>query len=367
MHSGNYIDSVGKTYNYLTVIEEFKGSKVKIRCVCGVEKIRDKYSVTGGRLKSCGCKTINIRREKIIKDTIGRKFGRWTVIAFDSIHNKRTYKWKCQCDCGKIKVIGNLALIMGESKSCGCIRKEIPFLKYSGETSFNCLYYNYKRNATKRAITFCLSKDNFKLTTSSNCFYCGDKPYQIMSKSHSKKRSVIDYSSYVYNGVDRVDSNLGYHMDNIVACCWKCNIAKNDMSVEEFRSQIKKIVAYKKMDKYFNISMIDIDSKLFVRSGIKSAMSAYRRHAVNRAISFELSLLQFYALSKSICFYCGEEPSNLCRRYTYNGIDRLDSKLGYTMNNVVPCCKRCNISKASMSVEEFKSHVYKIYLNWASK
>lgn len=42
-------------------------------------------------------------------------------------------------------------------------------------------------------------------------------------------------------GVDRVDSNKPYEEGNIVNCCMRCNQAKNDMSVEDFKEHITRI------------------------------------------------------------------------------------------------------------------------------
>lgn len=32
----------------------------------------------------------------------------------------------------------------------------------------------------------------------------------------------------------------------------------------------------------------------------------------------------------------------------YQGIDRVNSKIGYTLGNVVPCCKKCNTVKSDI-------------------
>jgi hypothetical protein len=52
---------------------------------------------------------------------------------------------------------------------------------------------------------------------------------------------------------------------------------------------------------------------------------------------------------KSVCAYCG---------FTGNlGIDRLDSAGAYELNNVVPCCHTCNITKNVFRVERFFARV----------
>lgn len=52
-------------------------------------------------------------------------------------------------------------------------------------------------------------------------------------------------------------------------------------------------------------------------------------------------------------------------RLIYNGIDRIDNAKGYTIENSVTCCKRCNFAKRNMSYDEFISWGKKLgnYLN----
>lgn len=49
---------------------------------------------------------------------------------------------------------------------------------------------------------------------------------------------------YIYNGIDRVNSDLGYSVKNCVTCCKDCNTAKMNMSIKDFLSMIERI--YKK-------------------------------------------------------------------------------------------------------------------------
>ena len=85
----------------------------------------------------------------------------------------------------------------------------------------------------------------------------------------------------------------------------------------------------------------------------------YRRHARERGIAFSLSIEEAEILFQSNCFYCGTPPSNKMEKreangpYIYNGIDRVDSTKGYSIDNCVSCCKNCNRSKSDLSFEEF--------------
>ena len=85
----------------------------------------------------------------------------------------------------------------------------------------------------------------------------------------------------------------------------------------------------------------------------------YKYNAKARKVSFELTRDQFGILTKGLCFHCGAEPSMPHKRlisngaYLCNGVDRLDNKIGYTTENSVSCCTRCNMMKKAMSAEEF--------------
>lgn len=54
---------------------------------------------------------------------IGRRFGRLTVVSYHGTKNNRTL-WKCLCDCGRYAVVSGKCLNNGNTKSCGCLRKQ---------------------------------------------------------------------------------------------------------------------------------------------------------------------------------------------------------------------------------------------------
>lgn len=51
----------------------------------------------------------------------GQRFGRWLVIGRAGSDSKI---WRCICDCGTIRVRLIDTLRRGDSKSCGCLRRE---------------------------------------------------------------------------------------------------------------------------------------------------------------------------------------------------------------------------------------------------
>lgn len=92
----------------------------------------------------------------------------------------------------------------------------------------------------------------------------------------------------------------------------------------------------------------------------------YETSAKNKELPFELTKEDVSFITKMNCHYCGQEPGQIIKQryrtgdYIYNGIDRIDSSKGYTLDNVVPCCKDCNYAKGDMSYTEFKNLVIRI-------
>lgn len=81
----------------------------------------------------------------------------------------------------------------------------------------------------------------------------------------------------------------------------------------------------------------------------------YRRDAARRGHAFLLGDDEAMGMFVSRCHYCGREPYHWYRQADrpYNGIDRMNPKIGYETGNVVPCCKACNRLKGSLQYDEF--------------
>lgn len=89
--------------------------------------------------------------------------------------------------------------------------------------------------------------------------------------------------------------------------------------------------------------------------------ATYRSSAEKRGLEFVLTKGDFALLTQRDCFYCGMKPSQICKPfigggYLYNGIDRNDNSLGYTLINSVSCCKLCNWMKNQFDAKDFLNH-----------
>ena len=235
-----------------------------------------------------------------------------------------------------------------------------------GISAKNNLYNVYKHNALKRGLKFDLSKAKFYLLTKSNCFYCGSSP----SRVHNHQDNGYVYH-YTYNGIDRLDNNIGYSDKNCVSCCFQCNKAKWTLSLEDFCNYINLVYShmsgYDLSNQYKLIEFVE-DSKGDSARG--SLMTFYKQNAKKKGLDFFLSKKAFYKLTKQNCFYCGIPPNKVhkmhyykkqLRYYTYNGVDRINSDKGYYEENRVPCCFQCNKAKWTLSTNEFIKYIYNVY------
>jgi hypothetical protein len=167
---------------------------------------------------------------------MGQRLGRWTVI--DRVNNNKigTARWLCKCDCGKERIIRGSDLRYGSTKSCGCLQK-----LSSGISNMRKLIRNYKNRAKIMGFEWDLTEEQFKEITQRDCHYCGIKPNGIV-------KTIWYNGDYIYNGIDRIDNNKGYTIDNVVPCCKICNYAKRTKTLQEYQDWIKR-----SYNKIFNV------------------------------------------------------------------------------------------------------------------
>jgi hypothetical protein len=60
---------------------------------------------------------------KLRKDLTRQKFGRLTALQYQEKIGKK-YFWSFKCDCGKTVILPSNAVKTGNTRSCGCIKRE---------------------------------------------------------------------------------------------------------------------------------------------------------------------------------------------------------------------------------------------------
>lgn len=164
------------------------------------------------------------------KQLAGKRFNSFFVIKEVGKSTRGSIQWLCKCDCGNDHIVISNELISGAVRCCGCYHK----YRELGEGALRELFANYKANAKTRKLIFGLTIEEFNIITSQNCSYCGVAPSSI-------KKGYKNRGNYIFNGIDRINNDLGYILENCVSCCTQCNIAKSDYTKNDFQFWIDRV------------------------------------------------------------------------------------------------------------------------------
>jgi len=104
-------------------------------------------------------------------------------------------------------------------------------------------------------------------------------------------------------------------------------------------------------------------------ANMRQVINNYKQRTRKRGIEYNLTEEQFEEITQKDCYYCGAKPNNVFSRsrkgnngnYIYNGLDRIDNIKGYTIDNIVPCCKQCNTAKNTLTLKEFQDWAKRLY------
>lgn len=178
-----------------------------------------------------------------LQNLVGQKFGKLIVthLLAKRVGKRKDVAYTCLCDCGKTKsgVIRN-NLIHGRTSSCGCLTKTPPNKIHDRVIAIKSnLYSNMKCNGRNNRKGFSLSFEEFLALINGNCFYCGCAPSNKKTDFGSKGK--ISDTIIYYNGIDRINNNLGYEVNNCVPCCKKCNFCKGSLPQDVFLKIVRDI------------------------------------------------------------------------------------------------------------------------------
>ena len=142
--------------------------------------------------------------------------------------NKQT-QYLCRCNCGKEIILKGAAIRNGNTKSCGCLSKEAKQAKRlpNNKGIINQIILQYKRHARDRNLSWNLTYEQVEKIIQEPCFYCGAE-----KSNHKVTKNCKE--GYDHNGIDRIDSSVGYEPNNVVSCCKICNYAKSNLTKEDF-------------------------------------------------------------------------------------------------------------------------------------
>lgn len=213
--------------------------------------------------------------------------------------------WWCRCDCGNEVTVRGTSLRNGAVKSCGCLRRE---------------------HASKIG-----------------------------------KRGVIDLEGNRYGRLvvlGRVNPQSG-RVSWLCRCDCGTEVAVRATSLRTGNTKSCGCL-HKEHVRELNL----LPEGIAAFSAMRNKMKTY---AEKRGHEWQLTDEQIRQLTKQSCHYCGAKPlqvsggSGFHGNYVYNGLDRVDNAKGYTIDNVVPCCKACNFAKGARTLEEFKIWATQLY------
>jgi hypothetical protein len=237
---------VGRRYEKLSVVSWYNGGKgnrkmLLCRCDCGKEVRIRPVEFKKGSCKQCWhCRKYYL---------VGQRFGKLVVMGSAGYigKNKRCL-WLCQCDCGGTKKVETSHLTAGRITHCGCYLKSAEYRKKKGDhlrlpegvAIRNRVIGDYKNNAKIHNRVFDLTYDQAIELLTSDCHYCGKPPSTTQSKNSG---------AFAHNGIDRLDNDKGYTLDNVVSCCPECNYKKGDQHVDDFLKWIRTVAEHRELCK----------------------------------------------------------------------------------------------------------------------
>lgn len=150
--------------------------------------------------------------KKSIKNILGDKYNRLTVIEFDRLEKNKGAFWKCRCDCGTIKVVNSHDLRSGNTKSCGCYFKEIA----GKSTTTHGHATNYKVSGSYKSWRSMKSRCN---NPKNNHYYnYGARGITYCDRWEKYENFFKDLGERPAGySLERKDPNGNYEPEN---CCW---------------------------------------------------------------------------------------------------------------------------------------------------
>lgn len=190
-------------------------------------------------------------------DRRNMRYGKLVVIDYYKKDTDGVHWWRCKCDCGNETIISSKRLSSQPTKSCGCLHNKAGSNR---ERVILAIYYSKLKNRNyEKGFSDLIDIESFKNIILQPCTYCGIEFSRILKDIQSKgnNKNIISDYTLKCNGIDRIDSRIGYTKENCAPCCTFCNNAKNIMSENDFYLWIKKVydhsnLAYFTLEKGFD-------------------------------------------------------------------------------------------------------------------
>jgi len=187
------------------------------------------------------------------------------------------------------------------------------------------------------------------------CFKCREKANT--RKLNNKETNGYKYCSNCARGLQPIENFINANNRECKLCCHCRNKSNKQMAKPETRLRINEW-------KNNNIERVKLNvrknSKLWLKKQLETNREAFKNKLNNRrrlSISGKVIAMKTNAVKRGIPWGITDEQASSyiiepCTYCNYleldkalNGIDRLDSKKGYSLDNCVACCTHCNLMK----------------------
>lgn len=185
------------------------------------------------------------------------KFNNWTVLEYAG-----NSKYRCQCDCGTIKVLQGTMIKKGHSKQCkNCYNNS---MKMNGVLS-NTIWNKFVYGAKKRKIQFTLSKEYGESLLIAQNYKCNLSGINLVFANTSQEHGRGSTTA----SLDRIDSSKGYIEGNVQWVHKDINQMKMNFNQDYFRTLCKIVQEYSPVDltsvrqiEYRNLNKINARKKI---------------------------------------------------------------------------------------------------------
>ena len=286
----------------------------------------------------------------------GQKICEITFIKRSNTKKGHHWYWEAQCSCGTFLKVLPHTVKPGRLTSCGC-KKYQQFKDHTGKKVNKLTFIEPIRSVGVR----------LKWKVQCECGNFSEVlPYAVLSGKIKgclqcgKHSTAKDWTGLNHGKLTFIKQRGTYSSGQMI---WEshCECGNICFTVPSSNAQSCGCIGIQKSKNW--CSILGSKGRKFSPE-ISCARRVWSGNYKDGDIDFE----QFYNLSQKPCFYCGTLFSNenftegkIPGSFKYNGLDRIDSSKLHTQNNVVTCCKWCNLSKRERSVADFLNHIKMIY------
>lgn len=157
---------------------------------------------------------------KRLSDITGQNFGRWTVIECAGRGKHGELQYKCRCRCGTERILRRSSLTSGNSKSCGCLARDVSREKETTHGASGTRLYRIWAGIIQRC---CNSRERYEWEK------YGGRGISICDEWRNSfetfRRWALDNGYSENLSIDRIDVNKGYCPEN---CRWATVYEQNN-------------------------------------------------------------------------------------------------------------------------------------------